>query len=239
MTTLTTERLTFLQKLKNLQDIMGEYAWEKDGINRHQSYKYVTEKQYKHNFKKALKQAGLIWKMETIGYEFVPAISDKMHMVICNFRGQIIDPETGEREEYLFNGSGADNGDKALYKAVTGGHKFFLAANFNVAEDMEPESDKDDIPRAEIPPTPEKREEIKEGLIDKDGKATKMQINSLKKALKLLREADPSQEEFIAAIAEKTENFTNIKKKACETLILKVGEMIEAAKNGEKEDEDA
>ena len=233
MATIKTEGLTFLQKLKHLQDIMGEYAWEKDGINRHQSYKYVTEKQYKHNFKKALKQVGLIWKMETVGYEFVPAISDKMHMVICNFRGQIIDPETGEREEYLFNGSGADNGDKALYKAVTGGHKFFLAANFNVAEDMEPESDKDDIPRAEIPPTPEKREEIKEGLIDKDGKATKMQINSLKKALKLLREADPSQEEFIAAIAEKTENFTNIKKKACETLILKVGEMIEAA-TGEK-----
>ena len=229
MTTIKTEGLTFLQKLKHLQDIMGEYAWEKDGINRHQSYKYVTEKQYKHNFKKALKQVGLIWKMETVGYEFVPAISDKMHMVICNFRGQIIDPETGEREEYLFNGSGADNGDKALYKAVTGGHKFFLAANFNVAEDMEPESDKDDIPRAEIPPTPEKREEIKEGLIDKDGKATKMQINSLKKALKLLRETDPEQEEFIAAVAEKTDNFTNITKKACEQLILKVGEMIEAS----------
>ena len=78
MVEITKERLDFLQKLKNLQDIMGEFSWEKDGINRHQSYKYVTEKQYKQNFKKALKQAGLIWKMETIGYEFVPAISDKM-----------------------------------------------------------------------------------------------------------------------------------------------------------------
>ena len=234
-----TEGLTFLQKLKHLQDIMGEFSWEKDGINRFQSYKYVTEKQYKNNFKKALKQVGLLWKMETLEYQFIPEVSEKMHMIVCKFKGMLIDPETGENEVYIFYGSGADNGDKALYKAITGGHKFFLAANFNVAEDMEPESDKDDIPRAEIPPTPEKREEIKEGLIDKDGKATKMQINSLKKALKLLREADPSQEEFIAAIAEKTENFTNIKKKACETLILKVGEMIEAAKNDEKEDEDA
>jgi hypothetical protein len=34
MTTIKTEGLTFLQKLKNLQDIMGEYAWEKDGINQ-------------------------------------------------------------------------------------------------------------------------------------------------------------------------------------------------------------
>jgi len=56
-----------------------------------------------------------------------------------------------------------------------------------------------------------------------------MQINSLKKALKMLREADPEQETFIAAVAEKTEGFTNIKKKACEQLILKVGEMIEAS----------
>jgi hypothetical protein len=227
MTTIKTEGLTFLQKLKNLQDIMGEYAWEKDGINRFQSYKYITEKQYKQNFKKALKQIGLLWKMETVEYQYIPDVSDKMHIVICKFKGVLLDPETGEHEEYIFFGSGADNGDKALYKAITGGLKFFLAANFNVAEDMEPESDKDDMPKATPPATEEKREEIKKGLIDKDGKATKMQINSLKKALKLLREADPEQEEFIAAIAEKTENFTNITKKACEALILKIGEMIE------------
>jgi hypothetical protein len=107
-----------------------------------------------------------------------------MHMVICNFKGQIIDPETGEREEYLFFGSGADNGDKALYKAVTGGHKFFLGSNFNVAEDNDPESDADEVSKvSNIPTPPEKREEIKQELTDRDGQATKMQINSLKKAL--------------------------------------------------------
>ena len=228
----STEGMTFLQKLKLLQDIMGDYAWEKDGINRHQSYKYVTEKQYKQNFKKALKQAGLLWKMETLEHQYIPDVTEKQHMVICKFKGVITDPETGEKEEYLFNGSGADNGDKALYKAVTGGHKFFLAANFNVAEDNDPEGDENEGNTGYVPP--ETREEIKKDLIDKDGKATKMQINSLKKALKLLREADPEQEEFIAAIAEKTENFTNIKKKACEALILKISEMIETAKEEKK-----
>ncbi len=228
-----TEGLTFLQKLQKLQDCMGGFAWEKDGINRYQSYKYITEKQYKANFKKALKDAGLIWKVQQLEYQYIPEISDKMHMVICKFKGEIIDPETGEREEYIFFGSGSDNGDKALYKAVTGGHKFFLASNFNVAEDNDPESDIEEVPKVTPPPTEEKREEIKKDLIDKDGKATKMQINSLKKALKMLREADPEQETFIAAVAEKTEGFTNIKKKACEQLILKVGKMIEAA-TGEK-----
>lgn len=223
------EEMTFLQRLKKLQDIMSEFSWEKDGINRYQSYKYITEKQYKQNFAKALKEVGLVWKMETVGYEVVPEISDKMHLVICHFKGTITDPETGANEIYEFYGSGADNGDKALYKAITGGHKFFLASNFNVAEDNDPESDKEDAPKAAPPATAEKREEIKKDLTDKDGQATKMQINSLKKALKILREKDTKQEPFIAAVAEKTANFTNIKKKACEELILRVGEMIENA----------
>ena len=221
--------ISFHQKLKKLQDIMGEFPWEKDGINRHQSYKYITEKQYKTNFKKALKEVGLLWKVEQLEYQFIPGVTDKMHMVICKFKGMLIDPETGDYEEYIFFGSGADNGDKALYKAVTGGLKYFLASNFNVAEDMEPENDRDEVPKIEPPATPEQREDIKNELTNKDGPATKMQINSLKKILKQLREVDPNQEEFIAAIAQKTDNFTNITKNACEQLILKIGEMIEAS----------
>ena len=228
MATIKTEGLTFLQKLQKLQEYMGGFAWEKDGINRYQSYKYITEKQYKANFKKALKDAGLVWKVQQLEYQYIPEISDKMHMVICKFKGEIIDPETGEREEYIFFGSGSDNGDKALYKAVTGGHKFFLASNFNVAEDNDPESDAEDIPKATPPVTPEERDDMKKDLTNPGGKATKMQINSLKKALKMLREKDPEQEPFIAAVAEKTEGFTNITKQACEELILMIGKMIEA-----------
>ena len=104
----------------------------------------------------------------------------------------MIDPDTGEFEEFLFNGTGADNGDKALYKAVTGGHKFFLASNFNVAEGMTPRTTKEvEVPKR--PASPEKREEIKEELTKGDDKATKMQINALKKQLSLLREIDPQQ----------------------------------------------
>ena len=220
------ENLTFFQKLQKLQECMGGFAWEKDGINRYQSYKYITEKQYKANFKKALKDAGLVWKVQQLEYQYIPEISDKMHMVICKFKGEIIDPETGECEEYIFFGSGSDNGDKALYKAVTGGHKFFLASNFNVAEDNDPENDKEDTPKTGPPASPEKREDIKKGLTDPEGQASKMQVNSLKKALKMLREKDSEQEAFIAAIAEKTQGFTNISKQACEALILKVGDML-------------
>lgn len=225
------EKKTLLQKLKQMQDIMDDFTWEKDGINRHQSYKYISEAQYKANFKKARKEVGLIWKMDTLNHEFIESISDKMHLIICDYKGQLIDPETGEREEYFFSGAGADNGDKAIYKAATGGFKFFVSSNFNVAEGNDPENDENEKPKvSNRPASPEKREEIKEGLIDKDGQANDMMIKSLKKALGMLREADPSKEDFIIAIAQRTNGFTNIKKEACEQLIIKVGEMVQAAK---------
>lgn len=217
---------TLLQKLFKLQEVLSNKPWEKDGINRHQSYKYITEAQYKANFKAALQEVGLLWRMETVKREYIGNVSDKMHLVLCDFKGTLTDPETGESQEYLFCGSGADNGDKALYKAVTGGLKFFLASNFNVAEANDPESD--DIVENKIPATPEKREEIKKDLTAKDGPATPMQIKSLKTILTKLREADPTQEGFITDLAVKTQAFTKITKAQCEKLIIQISDMLTA-----------
>ncbi len=233
MAEITKERKVFLKKWAKLREIMAGFEWEKDGTNMHQRYKYITEAQYKRNFETALQGAGLLWKMETLDTVYHGSISDKMYLMEAKFRGILIDPDTGEVEEFLFNGTGADNGDKALYKAVTGGHKFFLASNFNVAEGNDPENDgEEEVPKR--PASPEKREEIKEELTKGDSKATKMQINALKKQLSLLREVDPQQEEFITNLAIRTDNFSpdKLTKKACEALLIKIGEMIDAAKEG-------
>jgi len=42
------------------------------------------------------------------------------------------------------------------------------------------------------------------------------------------------QEEFITTLAVRTDNFSpdKLTKKACETLLIKIGEMIDAAKEG-------
>jgi hypothetical protein len=150
----------------------------------------------------------------------------------------LTDPNTGEYREYHFEGTGADNGDKALYKAYTGGLKFFLADQYLVAEGNDPEFDEDPptTEKTNEPPTmPTKpategeRKEIKENLTNTDGEATKLQINQLKKSLKMLREADPSHEDFIKQVAESTENFTNITKIFYEKLMLKIGEMLDEA----------
>ena len=229
-----TEGMTFLQKLFYLQTLMDEIEWEKDGKNMHQSYKFISEKQYKHNFKMARRKAGLLWECECLSAEYIPAISDKMHLIRASFLGRLTDPETGDFREYHFEGTGADNGDKALYKAYTGGLKFFLADQYLVAEGNDPEFDEEAPTPTEPkmttkPATEEERKEIKSDLTDSEGNATQLQLSQLKKSLKMLREADPSQEAFIHQVAEVTEEFTNISKSACEKLMLKIGELIDEA----------
>ena len=78
------------------------------------------------------------------------------------------------------------------------------------------------------PATPEERTAVKKALTDEDGNATDLQITALKKALKKLKDKDPSKEEFVQAVAVKTNGFTEISKSACEQLVLKINEMLAA-----------
>lgn len=215
-------RAKLYEKINKLQEVMASFDWEKDGKNTHQKYKYYSEAQYKRNFQDALLKVGLVWEMENIGYEFIPNATSSMHLIVAQFKGYLIDPESAEREEYTFFGSGADNGDKALYKAYTGALKFFLASNFLVAENNDPEGDeKVDKPKFV---TSEQKEEIKEELLS--GKANALQIETLKKLLKKLIEKSPEKEVIVIDLAKETENFTNLTQEKAESLILEIGKLI-------------
>lgn len=219
-------RTRLYQKLWKLQQIMDSFEWMKDGKNRHQSYEYITEKQYKNNFKRARAEAGLLWKMEEVGHEFVGTISDKMHLVLTKFRGRLIDPETGEYEEYLFSGSGADNSDKALYKAYTGGLKFYLASNYLVAEGNDPENDEEEmrtIKPAYVPP--ERREEIREAITNQDEPATEEQLEAIALGIEALQEAGVD-EETIAGFAEALQG--ELTKAEAEQLLDAITELVPA-----------
>lgn len=82
------------------------------------------------------------------------------------------------------------------------------------------------------PVTEQERAEIKKELTDSNAQADELQIEQLKKALKMLNECEGDFEEFISEIVVKTENFTNLTKENCATLILKIGELIEESKRG-------
>lgn len=213
-------------KLMKLREVMNSFNWEKDGKNRHQSYEYISEKQYKNNFKTALAAAGLDFKSSMLEYQFIPAISEKMNMVIAKFQFEIIDRETGEREVYPAFGTGADMGDKGMYKAYTGAIKYFLANNFLVAEGNDPESDEEEmrnVKPAYVPP--ERREEIRETVTNQEGPATEEQLEAIALGIEALQAAGVD-EETIAGFTSVLE--TELTKADAEQLLDAITELLPA-----------
>jgi len=211
------------KKIYELQKVLNSYDWEKDGINRHQAYKYITEAQYKRNFSKALIEVGLIFQIQELERRFsTDILNSTMHLVEVDFMGTLIDIDTGEKLDYYFSGTGADTGDKALYKAYTGALKYFIATNFMVAEGNDPEND-EQVDKAKYVSEDEKKE-IKKDLTS--GQANKMQIEALKKQLAMLIKKDDKYKEVVKKIQEETNDFQNISKTQCEDYIIKIGRLL-------------
>ena len=211
------------KKIYELQKVLNSYDWEKDGINRHQAYKYITEAQYKRNFSKALIEVGLIFQIQELDRRFsTDILNSTMHLVEVDFLGCLIDIDTGEKLDYYFSGTGADTGDKALYKAYTGALKYFIATNFMVAEGNDPEND-EQVDKAKYVSEDEKKS-IKKDLTS--GQANKMQIEALKKQLTMLVKKDDKYKEVVKKIQEETDDLQNITKTQCEDYIIKVGRLL-------------
>jgi hypothetical protein len=79
-------------------------------------------------------------------------------------------------------------------------------------------------------PTPIKVAPAEKPLTNADGNASEIQIKQLKTVLKQLKDQDPTKEELIAKIAVETKGFTVISKADCETLTVKIGEMLKGVK---------
>lgn len=63
-------------------------------------------------------------------------------------------------------------------------------------------------------------------LTNGSGNASKTQVRQLKDLLLKLKEKFPAKEEMIAQIAVQTQGFAVISKADCETLVIKIGEML-------------
>lgn len=82
--------------------------------------------------------------------------------------------------------------------------------------------------KGKAPVTPEKREEIKNEVVDSAGQADELQIEALKTLLEQILELDPDQESLVQDIVLQTDKLTNISKEACETLIKELGDLVES-----------
>lgn len=128
-----------------------------------------------------------------------------------------IDPNTGNQSEKPTKGTKRS-------KAIPD-----VESNDTVEQEEKP------TPKSSVPLTNEERQEVKEKVVGENEMADTLQINALKKALKRLREIDPTQETFIQQIVLKTDSFTKLTKKVAETLILKIREMIDELSVGGEE----
>lgn len=89
-----------------------------------------------------------------------------------------------------------------------------------------PETDKKAPKKSTKPVTPEKREEIKEDLIDEDGAATEVQIKSIKNGLKKLRAKDPEKyDKYVNDSVKKIK--AGLKKSEAEDLLIEIGKKVE------------
>lgn len=89
-----------------------------------------------------------------------------------------------------------------------------------------PTDEKKDAPKkSNKPATPKERKEVKEELINQDGKATDTQIKAIKNGLKKLRSKDDSYESYIAKSVKKIK--AGLSKTEAEDLLIEIGDKIE------------
>lgn len=107
----------------------------KDGTNSFHKYTYTSAEQVYRVIRGPLLKHGLVVIPEATGYE---ANND---LGTVRLRIRIVDTETGEQIESQWYGEGQDKGDKAVFKAYTGGLKTYLKHLFLLPADDDPEAD--------------------------------------------------------------------------------------------------
>ena len=107
----------------------------KDGKNEHFRYSYTSAEEVYRVVRAPLLKHGLVVIPQATGFE------QDGHIGTVRLSLRIIDTETGESIEAQWYGEGQDKGDKAFYKAVTGGMKTWLRALFLLPADDDPEAD--------------------------------------------------------------------------------------------------
>jgi hypothetical protein len=144
---------------------------QKRGHNERHIYSYVTAADLAGSVGDILAELGVVVipQLQSISTEPPRSSSDRIARVVMNYR--FIDARSGEELTVRVAGEGADAGDKAPYKAMTGALKYALLQSFLLATGDDPEDERADS-RAALGSgrviTPEQVREL-QGLIEETG----------------------------------------------------------------------
>lgn len=141
-------RPALYQKIFALGEYLSKQKYITDGYNDAQGYEYVKSAYYRKVLGEGCRSVGLVFKFSIANRLFAPLEKTK-NMNLTTILGTIslIDPDTGEFEDYSILADGSDNLDKGIYKAETMAIKYFVLNNFLLPEtqdDVDPENGKDE-----------------------------------------------------------------------------------------------
>jgi hypothetical protein len=254
---------TLVGKLAEVMGLMRNVP--KEGFNKAQSYRYVREDDVARMASELLAERG-IWihqtVLETITVDlYKTSTGNLMRMTTVRMRFKFIDASGEETEPQEFVGTGADTGDKGIYKAMTGAEKYFLMKSFLISTGDDPEGDeKVDKTAAATEASAGRRTVVAKadhGKVERGGKTANANAAQLAEVKRLARELGvTSQTEMMALVKrvleaagavvdwETPEEFaafmTGMTSVALGGLVVNLQAMIETAHNTEEpaEEED-
>jgi hypothetical protein len=143
----------------------------KRGHNERHNYSYVMAADLAGSVGDILAELGIVVipQLQSISTETPRSSTERIARIVMNYR--FVDARSGEELTVRVAGEGADTGDKALYKAMTGALKYALLQSFLLASGDDPEDEREDmrnVPGPERPITPEQVCEL-EARIEETG----------------------------------------------------------------------
>lgn len=136
-----------------------------NGYNASSKYWYPTIDDYQASMHELLVQERLVMKAQTFSSTTTECIMETRNgdrqalRVEVKMNYTLINPDKPEeREEYQFEGSAIDMGDKAIFQAMSGAYKYWVNQTFSTGQEGA-DSEAKTITQGEngIPPTAEKR----------------------------------------------------------------------------------
>lgn len=146
---------SILNKLHNIMSEVG--SLEKDKENILQNYEYLSEANVKHAIQPLLVKHGVVFQVQVKFQAHQIIGQTKSGNDILKTDADILysfyDIESGEVLSGTFIGSGADAGDKGLYKAITGAIKYILTSTFLIPTGDDPENDSKEVAKPVVKTT--------------------------------------------------------------------------------------
>jgi hypothetical protein len=136
-----------LSLVRKLAEVMGvAERVPKNGVNTYDNYNYALEADIVSAVRKAMAERNLLMVPHVVKADWstLQRKAGTDRLVILTVRFTVKDGDSGEEFSFEVLGEGADRGDKATYKAMTGATKYALMKLFLLPTGDEPESDEND-----------------------------------------------------------------------------------------------